>query len=95
LRSGALALTVSCVALIAHGKPMTQGRMSDQHARDYRMQARDLARRGWLAVVVMRRGFGNSDGPQPVPVSCASESLGERFGADADDMQAALEAMRR
>ena len=34
------------VALIAHGKPMTQGRMSDQRARDYLMQARDLARRG-------------------------------------------------
>jgi dienelactone hydrolase len=83
------------VALIAHGKPMTQGRMSDQHARDYRMQARDVARRGWLAVVVMRRGFGNSDGPQPVPVSCASESLVERFGADADDMQAALEAITK
>ena len=46
------------IALIAHGKPNTQGRMSDQHARDYLMQARDLARRGWLAVIVMRRGFG-------------------------------------
>ena len=78
------------VALIAHGKPMTQGRMSDQRVRDYLMQARDLARRGWLAVVVMRRGFGNSDGPQPVPVSCAAQSLIERFDADADDLQATL-----
>jgi dienelactone hydrolase len=76
------------IALIAHGKPNTQGRMSDQHARDYLMQARDLARRGWLAVIVMRRGFGASDGPQPVPVSCASKSLIGRFDADADDIGA-------
>jgi dienelactone hydrolase len=78
------------IALIAHGKPTTQGRMSDRHADEYLPQARDLARRGWLAVVVMRRGFGNSDGPQPVPLSCASGSLVERFDADADDMQATL-----
>src|SRR5262245_25148682 len=48
------------IALIAHGKPTTQGRMSDRHANEYLPQARDLARRGWLAVVVMRRGFGHS-----------------------------------
>jgi dienelactone hydrolase len=78
------------IALIAHGKPTTQGRMSDRHANEYLPQARDLARRGWLAVVVMRRGFGQSDGPQPVPLSCASKSLVERFDADADDIQATL-----
>jgi dienelactone hydrolase len=78
------------IALIAHGKPTTQGRMSDRHASEYLPQARDLARRGFLAVVVMRRGFGNSDGPQPVPLTCASTSLVERFDADADDMQATL-----
>src|SRR5262249_11755398 len=78
------------LALIAHGKPTTQGRMSDQHVRDYLMQARDLARRGWLAAIVMRRGFGASDGPQPVPASCASTSLTARFDADADDIGAAL-----
>ena len=90
VRRAATAMGTLPVALIAHGKPMTQGRMSDQRVRDYRMQALDLARRGWLAVVVMRRGFGNSDGPQPVPVSCATQSLVERFDADADDIQAAF-----
>jgi dienelactone hydrolase len=78
------------IALIAHGKPTTQGRMSDRRASEYLPQARDLARRGWLAIVVMRRGFGHSDGPQPVPLSCASNSLVERFDADADDIQATL-----
>ncbi|HEY1475949.1 MAG TPA: CocE/NonD family hydrolase [Pseudolabrys sp.] len=81
------------IALIAHGKPTTQGRMSDQHVQDNLRQARDLARRGWLAVVVMRRGFGASDGPQPVPLTCASTSLLGRFDGDADDLAATLAAI--
>lgn len=83
------------IALIAHGKPTTQGRMSDQHVHDYVMQARDLARRGWLAVVVMRRGFGASDGPEAVPLSCASTSFIKRFDADADDLAATLSAIEQ
>jgi dienelactone hydrolase len=81
------------VALIAHGKPTTQGSMLDQHATDYARQARDLVRRGWLAVAVMRRGFGASDGPAPVPLSCGSPSLTDRFAAEADDLEAALDAI--
>ena len=78
------------IALIAHGKPTTQGQMGDQHVHGYAQQARDLARRGWLAVVVMRRGFGASDGPPPAPLSCRSTSFLERFDGDADDLAAAL-----
>jgi len=81
------------VALITHGKPTTNGRALDQRASDYTRQARDLARRGWLAVVVMRRGFGGSDGPAPVPLNCSSTSLTQRFAADADDLEAALETI--
>jgi dienelactone hydrolase len=81
------------IALIAHGKPATQGRMLDDRASEYLRQARDLARRGWLAAVVMRRGFGASDGPQPVPLSCASPSLLGRFAAEADELQAALDML--
>lgn len=81
------------IALIAHGKPSTQGRMSDQHIQDNIKQARDLARRGWLAVAVMRRGFGASDGPMPVPLTCAATSFLARFDADADDLAATLSAI--
>jgi dienelactone hydrolase len=81
------------IALIVHGKPITQGQMSDKHARDLVSQARDLARRGWLAVVVMRRGYGASDGPAPMPLSCASASLVERFNAEADDLSGTLDAI--
>ena len=81
------------IALIAHGKPTTQGRMSDQHAQMHLPQARDLARRGWLAVVVMRRGYGSSDGPHPVPLSCASKCFRSEFESEADDLQATLTAI--
>jgi dienelactone hydrolase len=83
------------IALIAHGKPASTGRMLDDRAAEYVRQAHDLARRGYLAVVVMRRGFGGSDGPSPVPLSCASPSLLDRFAADADDLQATLTAIAK
>ena len=81
------------IALIVHGKRTTQAQMSDQHAQEYAKQARDLARRGWLAVVVMRRGFGASDGPPPTPVTCKSPSFLERFDGDADELLGALSAV--
>jgi dienelactone hydrolase len=83
------------VALITHGKQNTYGRMLEQHATEMAAQARDMAHRGWLAVTVMRRGFGASDGPMPVPVSCRDTSLLERFEADADDLEATLDVVRQ
>jgi hypothetical protein len=81
------------IALIAHGKPETQGRMRDQHAEGYALHARDLARRGWLAGVVMRRGFGNSDGPAPVLLSCGSPLVQKQLDSNADDLEATLMAL--
>jgi dienelactone hydrolase len=43
----------------------------------------------------MRRGFGQSDGPMPAQVSCDTTSFIERLNADADDLQAAIEAIAR
>lgn len=83
------------IALIAHGKPATDGRMLDDRSANYVRQARDLARRGYLAVVTMRRGYGASDGPAPVPLSCASPSLLGRFASEADDLQATLAAIAK
>ncbi len=81
------------VALIAHGKPATEGRMSDMRATHFAPLARDLARRGWLAVVTLRRGFGRSDGPAAGAVSCQTGSLSEALAAAADDLQATIEAV--
>ncbi len=81
------------IALIAHGKPASPQSMLDDHAVNFTGVARDLASRGWLAVVVIRRGFGQSDGPMPVPVNCQTNSFMPRFASDADDLAAALEAI--
>src|SRR5207237_8790586 len=58
----------------------------------------DLAMRGWLAVVVMRRGFGGSDGLPGVSrggayMSCENGDLARGFDAEADDLDAALKTI--
>ncbi|MGD9919985.1 MAG: dienelactone hydrolase family protein [Pseudorhodoplanes sp.] len=83
------------VALITHGKSSHLTDMLESKASDYIGPARDLARRGWLAVVVMRRGFGQSDGPMAAAVSCSTTSFADRFAADADDLEGALTAVTR
>ncbi len=55
--------------------------------------ARDLARRGWLAAVVLRRGYGSSQGPKPSPLSCDVAQFRQKLAADADDLQAAQAAL--
>lgn len=83
------------IALITHGKSSNYGEMLESRAAHYIGVARDLARRGYLAVVVMRRGFGQSDGPMAAPVSCATTTFADRLGADADDLQATLDVVSK
>jgi dienelactone hydrolase len=79
------------IALITHGKSANLADMLAGRASDYEPYARDLARRGYLSVVVMRRGFGQSDGPIPVNMTCDTKTFINFFGADADDLQGALD----
>jgi dienelactone hydrolase len=83
------------IALITHGKSSHHLDMLESKAAHYAGPARDLARRGYLSVVVMRRGFGQSDGPMAATVSCATTSFVDRFAADADDLQGALAAVSK
>ena len=82
------------LALITHGKSSSTISMGDLRASSYATVARDFARRGWLAVVVMRRGFGQSDGPFPASTSCANLDLGTRFDSDADELEGALKVLQ-
>jgi dienelactone hydrolase len=83
------------IAIIAHGKSPNLQNMLDEHATDLAGPAKDLANRGWLAVVVIRRGFGLSDGPMPVRLSCQSTSFLEQFSADADELAATLDILAK
>lgn len=50
------------LALMTHGTPRDAKERSEMTPLRFIPQAREFARRGWTAVVVMRRGFGESGG---------------------------------
>ncbi|MDP4594145.1 MAG: lysophospholipase, partial [Beijerinckiaceae bacterium] len=81
------------IALINHGKPAGNLRMSSIQAERYLGVARDFAARGYLAVALVRRGYGRSDGPIPVTLNCSSTSLAPRFDSAADDINAAFKVL--
>jgi dienelactone hydrolase len=86
------------IALITHGKQKLAAEMAALHADAMLPQARDLAHRGYLAVAVVRRGFGHSDGTPGVATSarfakCTVPDLRQYFAAEADDLDAALRAI--
>jgi dienelactone hydrolase len=59
---------------------------------------RDYARRGWLGVFVLRRAYGQSDGPDPVTgFKCDSPtpSYQDAIDAAADDLEATLNYIGR
>jgi len=87
------------IALITHGKNPTPAENQALRADLMRPQARDLAARGWLAVAVMRRGFGQSDGLPGISrgapyMSCENPDLVRGFDIEADDLDGALKALR-
>ncbi len=84
------------IALLTHGTPA--GGETERRAMSPRwleQQARDLARRGWAAASVMRRGFGASTGGPPKIGTCSDPDYAALAAAYAADLAAALDAMRR
>jgi dienelactone hydrolase len=80
------------IALIANGEPTVTGGTAAKAA-NYAPWVRELARRGWLAAVVMRRGYGQSEGPKPAPLPCQADAFSTWASAAADDLQAAINAI--
>jgi dienelactone hydrolase len=86
------------IALITHGKNPTPAENQNIRADLMLPQARDLAARGWLAVVVIRRGFGQSDGFPGISrgsayMSCENADLVRGFDTEAEDLVGALKAL--
>ena len=50
------------LALLTHGTPREADKRRETTAATFVPQAREFARRGWTAVIVVRRGFGTSGG---------------------------------
>ncbi|MBX9648437.1 MAG: CocE/NonD family hydrolase, partial [Xanthobacteraceae bacterium] len=84
------------LALISHGtNAKAELRQSLSPYRYYR-QAIEFARRGFAAVVVMRRGYGDSGGDYAEGKSCCEiASFLRTAKADVDDLRAAVAAMKR
>jgi dienelactone hydrolase len=60
------------LAVITHGTPREAADRRKQTPATYVRVARDFARRGWIAVVVMRRGHGASEGEYEEGMQCAN-----------------------
>lgn len=50
------------LVIINHGSPRDQDERDEMSSESMRPQAEEFARRGWVAVAVMRRGYGSSGG---------------------------------
>jgi len=81
------------IALLVPGR--AQASQTNLAAAQYLPSARDLASRGWLAAIVLRRGYGRSEGPKPSAVPCQTASVIQRLAADADDLEAMLAFLGR
>ncbi|MCG2668173.1 alpha/beta hydrolase family protein [Bradyrhizobium sp. GCM10023182] len=78
------------IALFTNGGAATATAGATVTTATYAHNARDMARRGWLAVVLIRRGFGSSEGPKPTPVACQPASFDAWATTAADDLQSTI-----
>lgn len=83
------------LALISLGTPRDVDDRADMSARDYRAIALEFARRGFAALVVLRRGYGSSPGGRVDSYgSCNNPDYRSALAVSVADLQAAVSAMR-
>jgi dienelactone hydrolase len=83
------------LALISHGAPRDASERAGMSPYAYYPQAIEFARRGFAALVVMRRGYGTSDGQYAENSGpCARRDYLRTAKASAGDLRAAIDAMK-
>lgn len=83
------------IAVLTHGKPRLPADMAKIRGPLLAPQARDLAHRGYLAVAVIRRGYGLSGGTPGRAANapyakCDPAALRQYFAIESDDLEGAL-----
>lgn len=86
------------IAVLTHGKPRLPADMAKVRGSLFAPQARDLAYRGYLAVAVIRRGYGLSGGTpgqatNAAYATCDLAALRQYFAVESDDLHGALQAV--
>lgn len=84
------------LALISHGSPREASVRATMSANKLYRQAVEFARRGFAALVVMRRGYATSGGSYAENSGpCARRDYLRTAGVSATDLRAAVDAMKR
>jgi dienelactone hydrolase len=80
------------LALINHGSPRSAAEKRNRTAYRLYSQSLEFARRGWVAVAVLRRGYGPSedDGTLPRGASCERRTYTEYGLHQAEDIRAVI-----
>jgi dienelactone hydrolase len=83
------------LALISHGTPRIFDDRADMTARNYHALALEFAKRGFAALVVLRRGYGTSPGGKADSYgSCDHPDYRAALAVSVTDLQAAIAAMK-
>ena len=83
------------LAIVAHGSPRDPDERATYDVRAMLPTARDLAHRGWLVVLFLRRGFGSSQGTFVEGFDCARPDYRKALATAARDIEAVRVAMER
>lgn len=83
------------LALITHGSPRDAQARRQMTPGRYQMQAVEFARRGFAVLIVMRRGYGTTDGEYAAGASrCGPSEYLKSANESARDLRSAIEAMQ-
>jgi dienelactone hydrolase len=82
------------LAVINHGTPRIPSDRKETSPRNFLAQAREFARRGWVAVTFTRRGYGKSEGSYAEGNGNCGSAIYEPAGrASADDVREVIRLM--